>query len=257
MRKSSVISLMINEMTILKCYVWPSEFTIYIWVILYINISDIKESGMLNARFDRTVDINKPYAFSYFCSYFEECVNLFYENHYSDIIFVCIGTDRATGDCLGPLIGYKIKDMKYQNVHVFGTLDEPVHAKNLHEYMELFQKFQNPFIVAIDACLGRLERIGFVNIKEGPLSPGSGVNKSLPSIGNVNITGIVNVGGFMEIMILQNTRLSIVMNMANLIANGIKYNMWKLHRNTEVVDAPILDRQAVPAVNEDFYANTQ
>lgn len=210
---------------------------------------------MLSARFDRTVDINKPYAFSYFCSYFEECMNQFFEDRYSDIIFVCIGTDRATGDCLGPLIGYKMKDMKYQNVHVYGTLDEPVHAKNLHEYLELFRKFENPFIIAIDACLGKLERIGFVNIKEGPLSPGSGVNKNLPSIGSINITGIVNVGGFMEIMILQNTRLSIVMNMANLIANGIKYNMWKLHRNIEKTDASMLNQQAVPAVNNNIRAN--
>ena len=26
-----------------------------------------------------------------------------------DIIFLCIGTDRSTGDSLGPLIGYKLK----------------------------------------------------------------------------------------------------------------------------------------------------
>lgn len=212
---------------------------------------------MLNAKFDRTVDTNKPYAFTYFCNYFEECLNQFFEDKHSDIIFVCIGTDRATGDCLGPLIGYKIKDMKYKNIHVYGTLDEPVHAKNLHEYLELFKKFENPFIVAIDACLGRLERVGFVNIKEGPLSPGSGVNKNLPSIGNVNITGIVNVGGFMEIMILQNTRLSIVMNMANLVANGIKYNMWKLHRNIEAAGSSVLDQRIAAALNDNFYANNQ
>ncbi|EKY29632.1 hypothetical protein HMPREF0216_00124 [Clostridium celatum DSM 1785] len=27
------------------------------------------------------------------------------------IIFLCIGTDRATGDSLGPLIGYKLKNL--------------------------------------------------------------------------------------------------------------------------------------------------
>jgi len=208
---------------------------------------------MLNTRFERTIDANKPYAFSYFCNYFEECLKQLYNERYGDIVFVCIGTDRATGDCLGPLIGYKIKDMKYRNVHVYGTLEDPVHAKNLHEYMELFKKFENPFIVAIDACLGRLERIGFVSIKEGPLSPGSGVNKNLPSVGNVSITGIVNVGGFMEIMILQNTRLSIVMNMANLIANGIKYNMWKLHKKAETAEASFHGKQIATAVNDVSY----
>ncbi len=190
-----------------------------------------KELSMFNNKFEKSIDINKPYSFTYFTSYFEECIKKLYNNSFSDIIILCIGTDRATGDCLGPLIGYKIKDMHYNNVHVFGTLDEPVHAKNLSEHISMFEKFNNPFIIAIDACLGKLERIGFINIKEGPLSPGSGVNKQLPVIGHMNITGIVNMGGFMEIMILQNTRLSLVMNMANLISGGIKYNMWKMQNN--------------------------
>lgn len=208
---------------------------------------------MLKVKFERTIDINKPYSFSYFCNYFEECMNRFYNDSYTDIVIVCIGTDRATGDCLGPLIGYKVKDIKYENVHIFGTLDEPVHAKNLCEYMELFNKFEKPFIIAIDACLGRLERIGCVSIKEGPLSPGSGVNKNLPAIGHINITGIVNVGGFMEIMILQNTRLSIVMNMANLIANGIKYNMWKMHKKMTMPDVSVVNQQIASTMNENLY----
>lgn len=211
---------------------------------------------MLKVKFERTIDINKPYSFSYFCNYFEECMSRFYNESYSDIIVVCIGTDRATGDCLGPLIGYKLKDVKYQNVHVYGTLDEPVHAKNLCEYIELFNKFENPFIIAIDACLGRLERIGFVNIKEGPLSPGSGVNKNLPAVGHVNITGIVNVGGFMEIMILQNTRLCVVMNMANLIANGLKYNMWKMKRKVTMPDMSVVNQQIASTLNENLYIDS-
>lgn len=210
---------------------------------------------MLIEKFERTIDINKPYSFSYFCNYFEECIHKFYKESFNDIVIVCIGTDRATGDCLGPLIGYKVKDMKYSNVHVYGTLDEPVHAKNLHEHIALFSNFDKPFIIAIDACLGRLDRIGYVNIKEGPLSPGSGVNKNLPSIGNINITGVVNVGGFMEIMILQNTRLSIVMNMANLISNGLKYNMWKLKKNAANPYKPILARQISTAINENLYTD--
>jgi putative sporulation protein YyaC len=210
---------------------------------------------MLKLKFERTIDTNKPYSFSYFCNYFEECMKTFYDESYSDIVVVCIGTDRATGDCLGPLIGYKVKDMKYRNVHVYGTLDEPVHAKNLCEYVELFNKFEKPFIIAVDACLGKLERIGFVNIKEGPLCPGSGVNKNLPAIGNINITGIVNVGGFMEVMILQNTRLSIVMNMANLIANGIKYNIWKINKKVSKNDVSAINQQIASTLNGDIYMN--
>lgn len=189
---------------------------------------------MLSVKFEKSIDINKQFAFSYFSAYFEECFSKLYSDSFDDVIFVCIGTDRATGDCLGPLIGYKIQDMKYNNVHVLGTLDDPVHAKNLEDKIKDFNCYKNPFIVAIDASLGKLERIGFINIKEGPLSPGSGVNKALPQVGNMHITGIVNLSGFMEIMVLQNTRLSLVMNMANIISKGIKYNMWKLQNKRQV-----------------------
>lgn len=188
---------------------------------------------MLNLKFEKSVDIHKQFAFSYFSAYFEECFSKLYNDSYEDIVFVCIGTDRATGDCLGPLIGYKIQDMSYKNVHVLGTLDNPVHAKNLEEHLSEIKKYNNPFVIGIDASLGKFERIGFVNIKEGSLSPGSGVNKTLPSVGDMHITGIVNMSGFMEIMVLQNTRLSLVMNMANIISKGIKYNMWKLQNRVQ------------------------
>ncbi|MDF2590605.1 MAG: sporulation protein YyaC [Clostridia bacterium] len=187
---------------------------------------------MLNIKFEKSVDIHKQFAFSYFSAYFEECFSKLYNDSHDEIVFICIGTDRATGDCLGPLIGYKIQDMKYNKVHVLGTLDNPVHAKNLEEHLKELKNYQNPFIVAIDASLGKFERIGFVNIKEGPLSPGSGVNKSLPQVGDMHITGIVNMSGFMEIMVLQNTRLNLVMNMANIVSKGIKYNMWKFQHKT-------------------------
>lgn len=31
------------------------------------------------------------------------------EKRKTEILFLCIGTDRSTGDSLGPLIGYKLK----------------------------------------------------------------------------------------------------------------------------------------------------
>jgi len=34
--------------------------------------------------------------------------------------------------------------------------------------------------------------------------------------------GVVNVGGFMEYFVLQNTRLSLVMRMADVIAEGLR-----------------------------------
>lgn len=138
------------------------------------------------------------------------------------IVFVCIGTDRSTGDALGPLVGSKLKKYTYSDIFVAGTLDEPVHAVNLNDSLRDVQRdYFNPYIVGIDACLGQLTSVGSVQLGMGPLKPGAGVNKELPPVGDIHLTGIVNVGGFMEYFVLQNTRLSLVMNMADMMAKSI------------------------------------
>ncbi|WP_396654050.1 spore protease YyaC [Mechercharimyces sp. CAU 1602] len=143
---------------------------------------------------------------------------------YSELICLCIGTDRSTGDALGPLVGSQLKKISPPSLHIFGTLDEPVHAVNLEETMiKIKENHSRPFIIAIDACLGQLRSVGGIQVGLGPLKPGAGVNKNLPEVGQVHVTGIVNVAGFMEYFVLQNTRLSIVMKMADIIANAIAF----------------------------------
>ena len=43
------------------------------------------------------------------------------------VVFLCIGTDRSTGDSLGPLIGSKLAAEVTGDVTVIGTLEHPVH----------------------------------------------------------------------------------------------------------------------------------
>lgn len=138
------------------------------------------------------------------------------------IVFVCIGTDRSTGDSLGPLAGTLLSEQGMGIFHVYGTLDDPIHAVNLEEKLrEIKSKYVNPYIIGIDACLGRLKSVGAIQLCDGPLKPGAGVNKELPEVGNVHLTGIVNVSGFMEFFVLQNTRLNLVMKMAKTMVEAI------------------------------------
>lgn len=151
-------------------------------------------------------------------------------HRYSSIIFLCIGTDRATGDSLGPLIGHKLRNIRYPNVHVYGTLESPVHAKNIQDITaQIYNTHCNPLIIAIDACLGKIDHIGYISFGEGTIKPGAGVNKDLPEVGDLFITGIVNFSGFMDMVILQNTRLNLVMKMADFIAFAIKSALWKYY----------------------------
>lgn len=137
-----------------------------------------------------------------------------------DILILCIGTDRSTGDSLGPLTGSKLQEHN-PPFQVVGCLEHPVHAANLAETLARIQANPPYWTVAIDASLGNMDGVGLVNIGAGALQPGAGVNKRLPQVGDVYITGIVNVGGFMEYFVLQNTRLSLVSKMADVICTGL------------------------------------
>ena len=151
------------------------------------------------------------------------------KNKYQPLVFLCIGSDRATGDSLGPIIGYKLKQRHLSSAYVYGTLEEPVHAKNLSEIIrEIHDTFDKPFIVAIDASLGKASHVGYFTLGEGALKPGAGVGKDLPHVGNLYITGIVNLSGFLENSLLQTTRLHTVMSLADKISTGICYCLAKL-----------------------------
>ncbi|MGG6433061.1 spore protease YyaC [Anoxybacillus sp. D401a] len=141
---------------------------------------------------------------------------------HTPVVIICIGTDRSTGDSLGPLVGTMLEQKGSLPFYVYGTLKDPIHAVNLEEKLkDIQQQHKQAFMIAVDACLGRVKNIGMVSIEKGPLKPGAAVNKNLPSVGDAHITGIVNVSGFMEFFVLQNTRLHLVMNMAETIATGI------------------------------------
>lgn len=135
-----------------------------------------------------------------------------------DLIFLCIGSDRSTGDSLGPILGYKLCRMQIENV--YGTLEHPVHAANLSSTIHKIQcTYNNPFIIAIDASLGMSSHVGFITLGHGPLTPGLGVQKKLPEVGDIHITGIVNSSDCADCSLLQTTHLYTVVKMADMISN--------------------------------------
>ncbi len=148
---------------------------------------------------------------------------------------MCIGTDRSTGDSLGPLIGYKLKEQGLEHLEVIGTLERPVHAMNLETYQTLLRlRYPNYVVVAVDASVGNMEHIGHVTLGRGALKPGLGVSKELRSVGDIFITGIVGSCSNYDPLMLQSIRLSIVMRMADCISHSI-YLVEKLWENTSML----------------------
>ena len=144
-----------------------------------------------------------------------------------ELVLLCIGTDRITGDSLGPIIGHNLLKSRVLGKRaegsplIYGTLENPVHAKNLSSMLKDIYSWHNkPLIVAVDASLGRPQSVGFITIGAGALKPGAGIKNDLPDVGDVYVTGIVNSSGESNLATLQNTRLSLVVRLADVITKG-------------------------------------
>lgn len=151
----------------------------------------------------------------------KKCI-LAYPGHWTELVFLCIGTDRVTGDCLGPYVGHRLNTLHLPGVSIYGTLAHPVHALNLSETrLEILSRHPDSLVIAIDASLGQKKHLGYVTIANGALYPGAAVHKKLPPVGHIHITGIVNIAGMLEQLTLQTTRLSTVISIAEQITDGI------------------------------------
>ena len=138
-------------------------------------------------------------------------------------VILCVGSDLAVGDSLGPLAGTLLKDGRSGfGGYVYGTLRRPVTAKEV-KYVNAFLKNTHPGskIVAIDAAVGEEEDIGLIKAIDAPLRPGAGANKRLPRVGDVCILGIVAKKAPMGSSLLHLTRLGTVYAMARTIAGAV------------------------------------
>lgn len=143
------------------------------------------------------------------------------------LIVLCIGSDRYTGDALGPLVGSYL--IEYTDAIVYGSLEEPVHAGNLVETVQtIHQHYFHPLIVAVDACLGKTGEIGNIEAWEGGVEAGIAVGNRLPCVGHISIVGVVNVGGQLGYLDLQSTPLSIVVKLSKVIGPSLAKAIGKL-----------------------------
>ena len=139
--------------------------------------------------------------------------------NYCPIIVLCIGSDRYTGDALGPLLGSYLRENS--GFIVYGCLDTPVHAGNLVETVRSIRmQYRHPFVIAVDACLGKASEVGNIEVWEGSLEAGIAVGHKLPRVGDMSIVGVVNAGGFYGYIDLQTTSLSIVVKLSKNYRRG-------------------------------------
>lgn len=140
---------------------------------------------------------------------------------YEDLVLLCIGTDKITGDCLGPLVGSKLKQRSFPHP-LYGTLEKPLHASNLTEQLpKISTTHPNACVLAIDAAVGSPNHVGLVSLSCQPLFPGKGVSRPLAPVGNISITGIINECSASSEILLPYTSLYLVDRLAEYISAAI------------------------------------
>lgn len=143
------------------------------------------------------------------------------------LVALCIGSDRYTGDALGPLVGSHLEERGA--CLVYGSLDHTVHAGNLVETVNIIAaRHLHPVIIAVDACLGRASEIGNIEAWEGGIEAGIAVGNRLPCVGHISLIGVVNSGGHLGYLDLQSTPLSIVVKLSRVIGDALVLALGRL-----------------------------
>ena len=137
-------------------------------------------------------------------------------------VVICIGSDLAIGDSLGPICGTLLSERKAPNVFVYGTLKSTITAKEAR-YINDFLRETHPQspVIAIDAAVGDAGDIGLIKVIGNGVKPGAGANKKFARIGDVGIMGIVAEKSLFNYSLLNLTRLNLVYKMADIIADAI------------------------------------
>jgi putative sporulation protein YyaC len=132
------------------------------------------------------------------------------------VAFVCIGTDRSTGDSLGPLTGTLLEQAGYSRV--IGTLEKPCDSANLTERLQELPP--ESAVIAIDSGIG--SSVGGFRVSNRPVEPGKSLGKPLPPVGDYSIVGIVETNTAHPYKALQHAPLYRVWTMAHEIAAAIQ-----------------------------------
>jgi putative sporulation protein YyaC len=138
------------------------------------------------------------------------------------LVFLCIGTDRSSGDAFGPLTGTLLQEAGF--AHVVGTLDRPCDGDTWGErILELEALLAAPGskLVAVDACLGTAASTGLFLMREGPLVPGASLRRGLPPVGDYSIGGIVCENRAHPYTALQTAPLGRVLPMARQVVQAV------------------------------------
>lgn len=140
--------------------------------------------------------------------------------------FLCVGTDRMTGDSFGPLVGSKLIDLlqeyNFSNINIYGTLEKNLNYESINRVINNINS--EAIIIVIDAALSKKENIGKIFVSNKKTILGKGLDKNKIEIGDISIKSVVakdyKIPKY-NFKALQNISLNGVITLANIVAEGI------------------------------------
>lgn len=155
------------------------------------------------------------------------------QKEYSEVTFLCVGTDRITGDCLGPLVGTKLiellKEYNYSNINIYGSLSQNLSYENIGEIIKNINK--KSIIIVIDAALSKKENIGKIFVQKSKTVLGKSLEKNKIEIGDISIKSVVAKDykvAKCNFKVLQNISLNAVNMQATIVSEGIFETIKKM-----------------------------
>lgn len=144
-----------------------------------------------------------------------------------ELLFLCIGTDRSSGDAFGPLVGSRLKAAGFP--HVVGTLEKPCDATNLERIISALP--DGLTVVAFDACLGKPGSVGKLLAIRAALTPAGSMKGSFAPVGDYSIAAVVNIHGPKPYQALQTASLGLVLRLVEQTVEAARQSFGMNPRN--------------------------
>lgn len=162
-----------------------------------------------------------------------------YQN-FSEIVILCIGTDKLIGDAVGPMVGEKLqKESKIANsintkkeIIVLGNMEQTLNYKNAQmKVKQIYKKCKMPFIITVDTALSKEKWSKKIYITKGKIQIGNSLGKSMLFESHINIKCVVGeyqntVEKNMEILKKVNPEL--VIELSEIVAYGVNRILEKI-----------------------------
>lgn len=163
----------------------------------------------------------------------EKSIKQYKNQKFSEVVILCIGTNKLIGDSIGPVVGQKLKEEKMkETVYIYGDMNETINFKNAKEKIEnIFKTYQKPFIITIDSALGTKTMVSKIVVNKGIVRLGKSLGRSICYPSHIIIKGVVGEykNTFEDnIKILNEVNQELIWYLSDIMAKGIKQEINKI-----------------------------